>query len=160
MITSCSRSSSLAVHDLDEHERMEGRPPTTFVARQLLRLPNDPLRRGDLAYPRLHRLSVVLPLLVLGTFAAVVFHQKFRCAFLRGLFILPMMATPVAIALIWTMMFHPQLGVLNYLPLVGIRRSLGVSSGTVIPRWCWSRPGNGRRCHADRARRLAASRPP
>ena len=37
------------------------------------------------------------------------------------IFILPMMATPVAIALVWTMMFHPQLGVLNYLlSLVGL----------------------------------------
>ena len=33
----------------------------------------------------------------------------------RTIFVLPMMATPVAIALVWTMMFHPQLGVLNYL---------------------------------------------
>jgi multiple sugar transport system permease protein len=34
---------------------------------------------------------------------------------------MPMMATPVAIALVWTMMFHPQLGILNYLlSLVGI----------------------------------------
>jgi multiple sugar transport system permease protein len=34
---------------------------------------------------------------------------------------MPMMATPVAVSLVWTMMFHPQLGVLNYLlSLVGI----------------------------------------
>ena len=45
------------------------------------------------------------------------------------MFILPMMATPVAIALVWTMMFHPQLGVLNYLlSLVGIPPSLWVYS--------------------------------
>jgi ABC-type sugar transport system permease subunit len=30
---------------------------------------------------------------------------------LRTIFVMPMMATPVAIALVWTMMFHPQLGV-------------------------------------------------
>ncbi len=60
-------------------------------------------------------LSVVLPIM-LGVAAAVCFHQRFP---LRGLartvFILPMMATPVAVALVWSMMFHPQLGVLNYL---------------------------------------------
>ena len=40
---------------------------------------------------------------------------------LRTVFVMPMMATPVAVALVWTMMFHPQLGVLNYLlSLVGI----------------------------------------
>ncbi len=53
---------------------------------------------------------------VLGVIAAVCFAQKFHLRGLaRTIFILPMMATPVAIALVWTMMFHPQLGVLNYL---------------------------------------------
>lgn len=57
-----------------------------------------------------------------------------------------MMATPV-VALVWTMMFHPQLGVLNYLlSLVGIPPQLWVfHPGTVILRSCWSKPGNGRR---------------
>jgi multiple sugar transport system permease protein len=40
---------------------------------------------------------------------------------LLTIFIMPMMATPVAVALVWTMMFHPQLGVLNYLlSLIGL----------------------------------------
>ena len=91
-------------------------------------------------------LSVLLPL-ILGTLAAVVFHQKFPLrGFLRGLFIMPMMATPVAIALVWTMMFHPQLGVLNYLlSLVGIPPQLWVfHPDTVIPSlvlvetWQWT----------------------
>ena len=75
------------------------------------------------------------------------FHQKFPLrGFLRGLFIMPMMATPVAIALVWTMMFHPQLGVLNYLlSLVGIPPQLWVfHPATVIPSlvlvetWQWT----------------------
>src|SRR5215469_3731603 len=54
--------------------------------------------------------------LVLGIWAAVCFASEFKLRGLaRTLFVLPMMATPVAIALVWTMMFHPQLGVLNYL---------------------------------------------
>jgi multiple sugar transport system permease protein len=66
-------------------------------------------------------LSVIAPLF-LGTLAALVFDVQFPLrGFLRGIFVMPMMATPVAIALVWTMMFHPQLGVLNYLlSLVGI----------------------------------------
>src|SRR5207245_3751342 len=79
-------------------------------------------------------LSVVLPL-IFGTLAAVVFHQKFPGrGFLRGIFIMPMMATPVAIALVWTMMFHPQLGVLNYLlSLVGLPPQIWVfHPGTVM----------------------------
>jgi len=44
---------------------------------------------------------------------------------------MPMMATPVAVALVWKMMFHPQLGVLNYLlSLVGIPPSAWVFSPT------------------------------
>ena len=73
---------------------------------------------------------------MLGTFAAVVFNNKFPMrGFLRGLFIMPMMATPVAIALVWTMMFHPQLGMLNYLlSLVGLPPQLWVfHPATVIP---------------------------
>ncbi len=57
-----------------------------------------------------------------------------------------MMATPVAIALVWTMMFHPQLGVLNYLlTSVGLPPSTWVyDSATVIPTlvmvetWQWT----------------------
>src|SRR5215208_4524206 len=91
-------------------------------------------------------LAVVLPL-VLGTLAALIFNSRlpFR-GILRGVFVMPMMATPVAIALVWTMMFHPQLGVLNYLlSLVGIGPQAWVfSPATVIPSlvlvetWQWT----------------------
>ncbi len=91
-------------------------------------------------------LAVILPV-VLGVFAAEVFHQNFPLrGLLRGIYIAPMMATPVAIALVFTMMFHPQLGVLNYLlSLIGIPRQLWVySPDTVIPSlvlvevWQWT----------------------
>ena len=91
-------------------------------------------------------LAVVLPV-VLGTAAALVFHEEFPLrGFLRGIFVMPMMATPVAIAVVWTMMFHPQLGVLNYLlSLVGIPPQLWVfQPSTVIPSlvlvetWQWT----------------------
>jgi multiple sugar transport system permease protein len=91
-------------------------------------------------------LAVVLPL-VLGTLAALIFNTRlpFR-GLLRGLFVMPMMATPVAIALVWTMMFHPQLGILNYLlSLVGIGPQAWVfHPATVIPSlvlvetWQWT----------------------
>jgi len=84
---------------------------------------------------------------VLGVVAAVCFAQKFRLRGLaRTIFILPMMATPVAIALVWTMMFHPQLGVLNYLlTAIGLPPATWVyASNTVIPTlvmvetWQWT----------------------
>lgn len=91
-------------------------------------------------------LAVVLPL-VFGTVAALIFNERFPLRGLfRAIFILPMMATPVAVALVWTMMFHPQLGVLNYLlSTVGLPPQLWVySPETVIPSlvmvevWHWT----------------------
>jgi len=91
-------------------------------------------------------LAVLLPILV-GTLAALAFNERFAMrGLIRGIFILPMMATPVAISLVWTMMFHPQLGVLNYLlSLVGLPPSEWVySPRTVIPTlilvevWHWT----------------------
>jgi len=91
-------------------------------------------------------LAVMAPL-VLGTMAALIFHRRFPLrGFFRGIFILPMMATPVAVGLVWTMMFHPQLGVLNYLlTSIGLPPQLWVyDPGTVIPSlvmvetWQWT----------------------
>ena len=91
-------------------------------------------------------MAVTLPI-VLGVAAALVFHREFPWrGLLRTIFVMPMMATPVAVALVWTMMFHPQLGVLNYLlSLFGLPPSLWVySSNTVIPTlvlvevWHWT----------------------
>jgi multiple sugar transport system permease protein len=91
-------------------------------------------------------LAVVLPL-IFGTLAALIFNSKVPLrGVLRGIFVMPMMATPVAIALVWTMMFHPQLGVLNYLlSLIGIGPQAWVfSPSTVIPSlvlvetWQWT----------------------
>ena len=90
--------------------------------------------------------TVIAPML-LGVWAAVCFASQFKLRGLaRTLFVLPMMATPVAIALVWTMMFHPQLGVLNYLlTSVGLPPSSWVyDSSTVIPTlimvetWQWT----------------------
>jgi multiple sugar transport system permease protein len=122
--------------------------PTTFVGlANFVRLPNDPRFVEAIGHTMLYTaLSVLLPL-VFGTFAAVVFHQKFPArGFLRGVFIMPMMATPVAVALVWTMMFHPQLGILNYLlSLVGLPAQVWVfHPATVIPSlvlvetWQWT----------------------
>lgn len=91
-------------------------------------------------------LSVVLPLFF-GTLAALVFDAKFPFrGLLRGVFVMPMMATPVAVALVWTMMFHPQLGVLNYmLSFIGVGPQEWIyNQFTVIPSlvlvetWQWT----------------------
>ena len=91
-------------------------------------------------------LAVVAPL-ILGTAAALVFAEQFPLrGLLRSAFVLPMMATPVAIALVWTMMFHPQQGVLNYLlGLLGIAPSewvyspsLAIPCLVLVDIWQWT----------------------
>jgi len=91
-------------------------------------------------------LAVIVPV-VAGMAAAVVFHNRFPLRGLaRGIFILPMMATPSAIALVWKMMFHVEYGVLNYLlDLAGIPPFTWVfAANTVIPSlvlvevWQWT----------------------
>lgn len=129
------------------HEWKVGSPPAFVGLANYLRLPGD-ARFVEAALHTLSytALSVILPM-VLGTFAAVIFHARFPLrGFLRGVFILPMMATPVAIALVWTMMFHPQLGVLNYLlSLVGLPPQLWVfdprtviASLVLVETWQWT----------------------
>jgi len=91
-------------------------------------------------------LAVILPVL-LGVFAAEVFHQRFPLrGLLRGVYILPMMTTPVAVALVFIMMYHPQLGVLNYiLTRIGLPPQLWIyNKDSVIPAlvlvevWQWT----------------------
>jgi multiple sugar transport system permease protein len=111
------------------------------------RLPGDPRFLDAVWHTLLYTVLAVLLPLVFGMAAALVFHARFPLrGVLRGLFVMPMMATPVAIALVWTMMFHPQLGVLNYLlSLVGIPPQLWVfHPASVIPSlvlvetWQWT----------------------
>ncbi|TIP27286.1 MAG: sugar ABC transporter permease [Mesorhizobium sp.] len=112
-----------------------------------LRLASDPRFWESLVHTLTYTsLSVAAPMF-LGTVAALVFDARFPLrGLLRGVFVMPMMATPVAVALVWTMMFHPQLGVLNYLlSLVGIPAQEWIfNANTVIPSlvavetWQWT----------------------
>ena len=91
-------------------------------------------------------LATVLQL-VLGVALALVLNRPFRGkGLVRAIFLLPMVATPVAIALVWMMMYNPTLGVMNY--LVGLA-GLGPDGGSATPpSWSprspsWTR-GSGR----------------
>src|SRR5258708_11639481 len=102
------------------HEWKVGAPPTFVGLANYIRLPGDARFVESVWHTLVYTvLSVALPL-VFGTLAAVGFHAKFPMrGFLRGLFILAMMATPVAIALGWTILFNPAMGLPNYPLFVG-----------------------------------------
>jgi multiple sugar transport system permease protein len=74
--------------------------------------------------------------LLIGIGIAVLFNREFPGKGLaRTIVLLPMVATPVAIALIWALMFNPSLGVLNhFLESLGLPRLLWVAqSSLAIP---------------------------
>jgi multiple sugar transport system permease protein len=83
----------------------------------------------------------------LGVAMALLFNREFwGRGLLRTLAILPMVATPVAIGLVFVMMYHPTLGVANYLvSLTGLAPfKWTYSSGTalyalaVVDIWQWT----------------------
>jgi multiple sugar transport system permease protein len=129
------------------HEWTVGGARTFAGLANYMRLGSDERFIASIGHTLLYTfLAVVLPL-IFGTLAALLFNARLPLrGILRGLFVMPMMATPVAIALVWTMMFHPQLGVLNYLlSLIGIGPQEWVfSPRTVIPSlvlvetWQWT----------------------
>ncbi|HSD51623.1 MAG TPA: sugar ABC transporter permease [Candidatus Methylomirabilis sp.] len=84
---------------------------------------------------------------VLGVALALLLNRPFRGkGFFRSIFLLPMVATPVAIALVWMMMYNPTLGVMNYLVgLVGLGPFTWVSDAravipalAVVDTWEWT----------------------
>ncbi len=89
----------------------------------------------------------IISQLVLGTIAALIFHEPFFGRGLaRTLFMFPMIATPAAIALVWKMMLDPTIGSLNYvIQRLGLPQfSWVASANTVIPTlvmidtWMWT----------------------
>jgi multiple sugar transport system permease protein len=87
------------------------------------------------------------PELALGTAIAVLLRQSIPgSSLLRVLFMLPMVATPVAMALVWSMLLTPTGGLINYLlEQVGLPPSLWATHpDTVMPSlalvdiWQWT----------------------
>lgn len=86
--------------------------------------------------------------LALGLGIALLLNRQLGPAqgLVRALVLLPMISTPVAIALIWALMFNPQLGVLNYfLETLGLGRSLwtadanlAIPSLALVDIWQWT----------------------
>lgn len=84
---------------------------------------------------------------VLGVALALMFARPFiGRGPARTIFLLPMVATPVAISLVWLLMFDPASGVLNYLlKLVGLPPSLWVNDSfwalpalVLVDVWQWT----------------------
>ncbi len=70
----------------------------------------------------------------LGVGIALLFNEEFPArGLMRTLLLLPMVATPVAMALVWVMMLDPTAGVLDYfLSLAGVRDIAWLSDPTLV----------------------------
>jgi len=70
----------------------------------------------------------------LGLAIAVLFNEHFPGrGIMRTLLLLPMVATPVAMALVWVMMLDPGMGVINYFAsFVGLRGTAWLSEPTLV----------------------------
>lgn len=110
-------------------------------------LTNDSRFLGATGRTLLFTLMATSAQLVLGVALALLFNRHFLGrGFWRALAILPMVATPVAIALIFVMMMHPTLGVLNYLlQVIGLPPSLWIYSErtvmltlVMVDTWQWT----------------------
>jgi multiple sugar transport system permease protein len=76
----------------------------------------DPRFRNAFSLTVYFTFLVVSAETVIGVAMALLFNREFwGRGLLRTLAILPMVATPTAIALVFVMMYHPTLGVANYL---------------------------------------------
>lgn len=132
----------MSVHDW----KVTGATPYVGLANYIKMLSDDRFI-GAVGRTLYFTVAATVAPVVLGVWAALCFAEKFPLRGLaRTIFVLPMMATPVAVALVWTMMFHPQLGVLNYLlTSIGLPPSTWVyDASTVIPTlvmvetWQWT----------------------
>ena len=90
--------------------------------------------------------SVIIEL-ILGIVIALFLNRNFRGKNLvKTLFLLPMVATPIAIGMVWLLIYEPTLGVANYfLKLVGLDRVLWLidpnmvlNSLLIIEIWEWT----------------------
>lgn len=95
----------------------------------------------------IYSFGVVSIEVVLGVAIAIALHQQFMGrSLLRSLILIPTMATPVAVAMVWRLMFNPELGVLNsMLELVGLSplqwvadANLALASLMLVDVWEWT----------------------
>ena len=85
--------------------------------------------------------------LVLGTGIAIVLNRPFAGKnFIKTLFLLPMVATPIAVGMVWQLIYEPTLGVANYLlKFLGIEpvmwlidTNMVMKSMIIIEVWEWT----------------------
>jgi multiple sugar transport system permease protein len=81
-----------------------------------------------------YTVAAVIAEMGLGVIMALILNRDFKgVGLVRTLFLLPMVATPVASILIWSTMFDPSMGVLNwFLEILHLPRSVWLADPTTV----------------------------
>ncbi|MBQ8217861.1 MAG: sugar ABC transporter permease [Oscillospiraceae bacterium] len=107
------------------------KPVTNFVGlRNFRKLLTNPDFWNRFVTTMKYVVSAVVIEMVLGFTIALLFQIKLRAKkLLRLIIIIPMVAAPVAMCFLWTIMFNPKMGILNYLlSLINIPPQMWTSS--------------------------------
>lgn len=93
-------------------------------------LPQDTRFMNGLLRTLIYSGGSVIGAMILGTIMAFILNRSFRgVTAVRTMFILPMVAMPVASALMWGTLFNPSQGILNFfLESIGLEPSLWLAS--------------------------------
>lgn len=118
---------------------LTSRQPTSFVglANYIGLFTNDPRFIQSISRTFVFTIGSVALQMVLGVASGVILDaRQYRGKrIVNSILLLPMMATPVAIAMVWLLIYEPSTGVLNYLlRVLGLPQSRWLASGnTVLP---------------------------
>ncbi len=111
--------------------------PATFIGLDnYIRLFQDERFQGAVVRTVYFTALAVLIEMGLGIAIALLLNREFKGKrIITSIMLLPMMATPVAIAMVWLLMFEPTAGIINFsLKQLGLPRGLWIGGkDTVIP---------------------------
>jgi multiple sugar transport system permease protein len=92
-----------------------GRPATFFGLTNYQNLPDDSRFVASIFRTFYFTLLVVAIEVILGVAIALLLNRDFRFKrIINSIMLLPMMATPVAIAMVWLLMYVPTTGIVNF----------------------------------------------
>lgn len=92
-----------------------GHPPTFIGPGNYEKLLGDERFRGAIGRTLYFTVIAVSVEVVLGVAIAFILNREFRGRrFVTSILLLPMMATPVAIAMVWLLMYEPSAGIFNF----------------------------------------------
>ena len=124
-----------------------GRPLSVVGLESYFKVLKEPRFLESLGRTFYFTFGAVIVEMVLGTVLALILNRKFKGkGMVKTLLLLPLVATPVAIGIVWNLFYDPTIGILNYvLSVLKLPQSGWVSdASTVMPSlimvdiWQWT----------------------